>query len=246
MGQLQGNVTFITGAASGIGAATAARFQDEGAVVVTADVAGHADHLLDVRDEEAVGAAISSIVKAHGRVDVVVNAAGVAGGGPVHMVDGGEWDRIIDVNLKGTFNVCKHACEQMITQKSGNIVNIASIEGIEGTEGGSVYNASKAGVIMLTKSMAIDYGPSGIRVNAVCPGGVKTPLLLGLIDQPGMEEYRARMLGAHKLGRFGEPEEIANVILFLASSEASFMTGSAVVVDGGMTAGLTGGFFGEF
>lgn len=246
MGQLQDQVTFITGAASGIGAATAARFRAEGAVVSTADVAGEADHLLDVRDEDAVAAAIASIVQTHGRLDVVVNAAGVAGGGPVHMVDGAEWDRVVDVNLKGTFNVCKHACTQMITQKSGSIVNIASIEGIEGTEGGSVYNASKAGVIMLTKSMAIDYGPSGIRVNAVCPGGVKTPLLLGLIDQPGMEEYRARMLGAHKLGRFGEPEEIANAVLFLASSEASFMTGSAVVVDGGMTAGLTGGFFGEF
>jgi NAD(P)-dependent dehydrogenase (short-subunit alcohol dehydrogenase family) len=246
MGQLQDQITFITGAGSGIGAATAARFRAEGAVVSTADVAGHPDHLLDVRDEDAVAAAIASIVEAHGRLDVVVNAAGVAGGGPVHMVDADEWDRVVDVNLKGTFNVCKHACTQMITQKSGSIVNIASIEGIEGTEGGSVYNASKAGVIMLTKSMAIDYGPSGIRVNAVCPGGVRTPLLLGLIDQPGMEEYRARMLGAHKLGRFGEPEEIANAVLFLASSEASFMTGTAMVVDGGMTAGLTGGFFGEF
>lgn len=118
--------------------------------------------------------------------------------------------------------------------------------GIEGTEGGSVYNASKGGVIMLTKSMAIDYGKTGIRVNAVCPGGIKTPLLLGLIDQPGMEGYKSKMLEAHKLGRFGEPEEIANAVLFLASSEASFMTGSAMVVDGGMTAGLGGGFFGEF
>lgn len=118
--------------------------------------------------------------------------------------------------------------------------------GIEGTEGGSVYNASKGGVIMLTKSMAIDYDKTGIRVNAVCPGGIKTPLLLGLIDQPGMEGYKSKMLEAHKLGRFGEPEEIANAVLFLASSEASFMTGSAMVVDSGMTAGLGGGFFGEF
>ncbi len=246
MGQLQDQVAFITGSASGIGAATATRFRAEGAIVATADVAGEADYLLDVRDEAAVAAAIASIVEAHGRLDVVVNAAGVAGGGPVHMVDSDEWDRVVDVNLKGTFNVCKHAVAPMITQKSGSIVNIASIEGIEGTEGGSVYNASKGGVIMLTKSMAIDYGPTGIRVNAVCPGGIKTPLLLGLIDQPGMEGYRARMLAAHKLGRFGEPEEIANAVLFLGSSEASFVTGSAMVVDGGMTCGLSGGFFGEF
>jgi len=246
MGQLQDQVAFITGAASGIGAATATRFRAEGATVVTADIAGEADHLLDVRDEAAVAAAVASIVEAHGRIDVVVNAAGVAGGGPVHMVDSDEWDRVMDINLKGTFNVCKHVCAQMITQRSGSVVNIASIEGIEGTEGGSVYNASKGGVIMLTKSMAIDYGPNQIRVNAVCPGGVSTPLLHSLIDQPGMEDYRAKMLGAHKLGRFGEPEEIANAVLFLASSEASFMTGSAMVVDGGMTAGLSGGFFGEF
>jgi len=246
MGQLQDQVTFVTGGTSGIGAATATRFLAEGAIVITADIAGDPDHLLDVRDEAAVAAVVASIVEAHGRIDVVVNAAGVAGGGPVHMVDSDEWDRVMDINLKGTFNVCKHVCAQMITQRSGSVVNIASIEGIEGTEGGSVYNASKGGVIMLTKSMAIDYGPNQIRVNAVCPGGVSTPLLHSLIDQPGMEDYRAKMLGAHKLGRFGEPEEIANAVLFLASSEASFMTGSAMVVDGGMTAGLSGGFFGEF
>ena len=246
MGQLQDQVAFVTGAASGIGAATATRFRAEGAIVATADVVGEADHMLDVRDESAVAAAIAATVEAHGRLDVVVNAAGVAGGGPVHMVDSDEWDRVVDINLKGTFNVCKHAVAQMITQKSGSIVNVASIEGIEGTEGGSIYNASKGGVIMMTKSMAIDYGPTGIRVNAVCPGGVDTPLLRSLIDQPGLEEYRARMLGAHKLGRFGEPEEIANAILFLGSSEASFVTGSAMVVDGGMTCGLSGNFFGEF
>lgn len=239
-------MAFITGGASGIGAATAARFVKEGAIVVTADVAGQADHALDVRDEAAVAAAVASVVEAHGRIDVVVNAAGVAGGGPVHVLDESEWDRVVDINLKGTFHVCKHVCAQMVTQGSGSVVNIASIEGLEGTEGGSAYNASKGGVVMLTKSMAIDYGATGIRVNAVCPGGIETPLLLGLIDQPGMEDYRAKMLGAHKIGRFGKPEEIANAVLFLASSEASFMTGSAMVVDGGMTAGLGVGLFGDF
>lgn len=246
MGRLQDQVAVVTGGASGIGRATATRFAEEGATVLTADIAGDADHVLDVRDEQAVARAVAAIVEAHGRIDVVVNAAGVAGGGPVHLVDADEWDRVIDVNLKGTFNVCKHVCAQMVAQKSGSVVNIASIEGIEGTEGGSVYNASKGGVIMLTKSMAIDYAMTGIRVNAVCPGGIETPLLSSMIDQPGMEEYRAKMLAAHKLGRFGRPEEVANAVLFLASSEASFVTGSAMVVDGGMTAGLGVGFFGEF
>lgn len=246
MDQLKDQVAVITGGASGIGAATAERFAREGATVLTMDVAGDADFSLDVRDESAVAAAVRSVVDAHGRIDVVVNAAGIAGGGPVHLVEEDEWDRVVDVNLKGTFNVCKHVCAQMVTQRSGSVVNIASIEGLEGTEGGSAYNASKGGVVLLTKSMAIDYGRTGIRVNAICPGGIRTPLLMSLIDQPGMEAYRSKMLDAHKLGRFGEPEEVANAVLFLASSEASFVTGTAMVVDGGMTAGLGVGFFDEF
>ncbi|MEZ5239197.1 MAG: SDR family NAD(P)-dependent oxidoreductase [Microthrixaceae bacterium] len=213
--------------------------------MATADLAGSG--LPPRRAGRAEGRRVlDSIVGEHGRIDVVVNAAGVAGGGPVHLVESEEWDRVVDVNLKGTFSVCKHACARMVTQRSGSVVNIASIEGLEGTEGGSAYNASKAGVILLTKTMAIDYGRTGIRVNAVCPGGINTPLLSSLIDQPGMEDYRAKMLDAHKLGRFGEPEEVANAVLFLASSEASFVTGTAMVVDGGMTAGLGVGFFDEF
>lgn len=246
MGRLQDKIAFITGGASGIGFATAQRFAKEGATVLTNDIVGDADYLFDVRDEQAIAATVTDIVAKHGRIDVLVNAAGVAGGGPVHLVGVDEWDRVVDINLKGTFLVCKHVCQQMIGQKSGSVVNISSIEGIEGTEGGSAYNASKGGVIMLTKSMAIDYGKNGIRVNAVCPGGVRTPLLLGLIDQPGMEAYKETMLKAHALGRFGEPEEIANAVLFLASSEASFMTGTAMVVDGGMTAGLNPRLFPQF
>ena len=205
MGQLQDQVAIVTGAASGIGAASARRLEADGATVVTMDVTEGTDHTLDVRDEQAVADAVHSVVDQHGHIDVAVNAAGVAGGGPVHLVDGEEWDRVLDVNLKGTFHVCKYVCEQMVTQRSGSIVNIASVEGLEGTEGGSVYNASKGGVVMLTKSMAIDYGANQIRVNAICPGGVQTPLLTSLIDQPGMEGYRQRMLDTHLLGRFGQP-----------------------------------------
>ncbi len=118
----------------------------------------------------------------HGRLDSVVHAAGVAGGGPVHLLEADEWDRVIDVNLKGTFLVDKYSSMHMLAQGSGSIVNIASIEGIEGTEGGSAYNASKGGVVMLTKSMAIDYGRRGIRVNCICPGGIDTPLLRSITD----------------------------------------------------------------
>jgi len=246
MAQLQDRVALITGGGSGIGGACAERFRADGAIAVTVDIAGDVDHRIDVRDEQGIARVVADIVAAHGALDVVVNAAGVAGGGPVHMVSLEEWDRVMGVNLTGTFLVCKHAVEQMLRQQRGSIVNISSIEGIEGTEGGSAYNASKAGVILLTKTIAIDYGLHGIRANAICPGGVDTPLLRGLIDAPGMETYRSAMLAAHKLGRFGQPEEIASVASFLASDDASFVTGHALVADGGMTAGLRPGLFESF
>src|SRR5437879_4212924 len=148
MGRLDGMVALVTGAASGIGEACERRFTDEGAVVVGLDV--HGDAAIDVRDEDAVAGAVADVLGANGRLDIVVNAAGVAGGGPVHQLGADEWDRVLDVNLKGTYLVCKHALVAMVERRSGNIVNIASIEGIEGTEGGSAYNASKGGVVLLT------------------------------------------------------------------------------------------------
>jgi NAD(P)-dependent dehydrogenase (short-subunit alcohol dehydrogenase family) len=241
VGRLDGRVALVTGAASGIGEATAARFREEGATVVTLDVQGDVDHQVDVRDEAAVEAAVGATVSSAGRLDVVVNAAGVAGGGPVHILDAGEWDRVVDVNLKGTFLVAKHAVAVMVEQRSGGIVNIASIEGLEGTEGGSAYNASKGGVVLLTKNMAIDYGRLGIRVNCICPGFIETPMMAAVMEEPGMRIYRDRWLDAHKLGRFGRPEEIAAAALFLASDDASFVTGHALVVDGGFTAGMRAG-----
>ena len=238
MGRLDDAVAIVTGAGSGIGAACAERLTADGATVVTLDIAGSVDHLVDVRDEPAVEAAFSAVVDQHGHLDVVVNAAGVAGGGPVHLLDAGEWDRVVDVNLKGTFIVDKYSALHMLAQGRGSIINIASIEGLEGTEGGSAYNASKAGVVMLTKSMAIDYGRKGIRVNCICPGGIETPMLLDLIDADGMELYRAALLDEHLLGRFGQPSEIAAAAAFLASEDASFITGHSLVVDGGFTAGM--------
>jgi NAD(P)-dependent dehydrogenase (short-subunit alcohol dehydrogenase family) len=251
-GRLAGKVALVTGAASGIGSATARRFASEGAVVAGFDLGAEGDArwqeavaisggstlaALDVRDEAGVAAAVAAVVTRHGRVDVVVNSAGVAGGGPVHLLDVGEWQRVLDVNLKGTMLVCKHALPVMLAQRSGAIVNVASVEGLEGCEGGSAYNASKGGVVLLTRNMAIDYARMGIRVNAVCPGFIETPMLAGVLGLPEMAEQLARIREAHQLGRLGKPEEIAAAILFLASDDASFVTGQALAVDGGYTAG---------
>jgi NAD(P)-dependent dehydrogenase (short-subunit alcohol dehydrogenase family) len=241
MGRLDDRVALVTGAASGIGEATTARFRDEGAVVATLDLQGDVDHALDVRDEAAVEAAVRAVVDRAGRIDVVVNAAGVAGGGPVHLLPADEWDRVVDVNLKGTFLVAKHVAAVMLGQRSGSIINIASIEGLEGTEGGSAYKASKGGVVLLTKNMAIDYGRVGIRVNCICPGFIETPMMAAVMENEGMKVYRDRWLEEHKLGRFGRPSEIAAAALFLASDDASFVTGHALVVDGGFTAGMRAG-----
>ncbi|MFI5317921.1 MAG: SDR family NAD(P)-dependent oxidoreductase [Myxococcota bacterium] len=246
MARLEGKVALVTGAASGIGRACAERFARDGATVIGADVqsgaGGARSALLDVRDEAAIAALVAEIAREHGHLDAVVNAAGVAGGGPVHSLDATAWDRVLDVNLKGTFLVCKHSLAQMLTQSAlgaerGAIVNIASIEGLEGTAGGSAYNASKGGVVLLTKNLAIDYGRSGIRANAICPGFIETPMLESVLGNPVMAPIRDEIRREHKLRRFGRPEEIAAVASFLASADASFVSGQAIAVDGGYTAG---------
>jgi len=244
-GRLAGRVAVITGAASGLGAACATRFAAEGAVVAGFDLTPGApvasEHLVDVSDEDAVDDALGAVVEVHGRFDVVVNCAGVAGGGPVHQLDAAEWARVLRVNLTGTYLVCKHALQHMVAQRSGSIINVASIEGLEGTEGGSAYNASKGAVVLLTKNMAIDYGRLGIRVNCICPGFIETPMFESVMGSDFMTQYRERYREEHKLGRFGRPEEIAGAALFLASDDSSFVTGHALVVDGGFTAGMRSG-----
>jgi NAD(P)-dependent dehydrogenase (short-subunit alcohol dehydrogenase family) len=250
MGRIDDRVVLVTGSSSGIGAACVARFTTEGATVVGADVAPPAGagpaggfHHVDVTDDGAVSAMVADVVATHSRIDGLVNAAGVAGGGPVHMLDLDEWNRVLAINLTGTYLTCRYVIEQaMLPARAGSIVNIASVEGLEGTEGGSVYNASKAGVVMLTKNMAIDYGRIPIRVNAVCPGFVDTPLTNSIFGDETMQEYLENWRHMHSLDRFAEPSEIAAAILFLLSDDASFVTGHALAVDGGMTAGSRVGY----
>jgi NAD(P)-dependent dehydrogenase (short-subunit alcohol dehydrogenase family) len=247
----------VTGAASGIGRATAARLLDEGALVMGADLVVPPDEVpegkdeagrwaftrVDVTDEDSVAEMVRAAVAFGDRVDGLVNAAGVAGGGPVHLLSAEEWARVISVNLTGTYLTAKHVIAQMLQQprrddgQRGSVVTLASIEGLEGTAGGSAYSASKGGVVLLTKNMAIDYAGRGIRVNAVCPGFIETPMTASVFG-PGMEDTLADIVHEHKLGRrMGLPEEIAAVASFLLSDDASFVTGHALPVDGGYTAG---------
>jgi NAD(P)-dependent dehydrogenase (short-subunit alcohol dehydrogenase family) len=196
----------------------------------------------DVRDEEAIAVLFASVAADYGRVDAVVTAAGIAGGGPAHIVEREEWQRVLDINLTGTFLCAKHAIAHMLEQdpidgERGSVVTIASVEGLEGTAGGSSYNASKGAVVIFTKNLAIDYGRAGIRANSICPGFIETPLLEGLFGDPGMADVLASIRDEHKLRRLGRADEIASAALFLVSPDASFVSGVALPVDGGYTAG---------
>ncbi|MDE0045212.1 MAG: SDR family NAD(P)-dependent oxidoreductase [bacterium] len=246
-----GKTVIVTGAGSGIGFAATQRFATDGATVIMADVrdageeaaqlaeAGNEVRFVrtDVSREAEVQALIDGVVSRDGGVDVLVNNAGIVLARTVPDTTLDEWDRLLDVNLKGVFLCARAVIPVMRQQNRGVIVNVASEQGLVGTATNAAYTATKGGVIQLTKSMAIDHGGEGIRINCVAPGPVKTPMIDAFLAS--VEDPQAELRGfvdATILKRLGRPEEIANVIAFLASDEASYMTGSVVVVDGGLTA----------
>lgn len=251
MGRLDGSVAVITGAASGIGAATAQRFAAEGAAIAGLDIVGPDPNVvsgleasaadvafwpLDVRDEAEIAERVAAVIERFGQIDVLLNAAGVASAGSVDQVPVDEWDRVLDINLKGTYLVSKHVVPHMLEAGTGSIINIASIEGLVGFQGQAAYNASKGGVVLLTRNMAADYGRRGVRVNCLCPGLIETPMTAPLHD-PALAEIKAWFVDQHLLGRAGRPDEVAAAALFLASADASFVTGHSLVVDGGFMGG---------
>jgi NAD(P)-dependent dehydrogenase (short-subunit alcohol dehydrogenase family) len=239
-------VALVTGGGSGIGRATCELLARNGMVVIVADLASHSAEVvdeaissaggrsealpLDITDRHATALSVARILEDHGRIDVLVNAAGVAGVGSALNLDIEEWSRVIDVNLTGTFIVSQAVGRVMAAQKAGGrIINVASVAGLVGAAGMSHYCASKHAVIGLTKSLALEWAPYGIRVNCVCPGATDTPLLRQNSDP-------ARLGKAIPLARLGEPLEQANVIAFLASPHSSYMTGTVLCVDGGVMA----------
>lgn len=245
--RFSGKVAVITGGASGIGAATARLLHGEGASVVIADldVAGGqalADELgqgralfvaTDVADFAQVQALIDAAVQRFGRLDVLFNNAGIGSLSAIADLPVEDWKRVLAINLDGVFFGCKAAIPVMRRQGGGAIVNTASASGMAGDFGFAAYNAAKAGVINFTRTAAIDHARDGIRVNAVCPGPVDTPIIAGIQAVPGL---RSQWNECVPMGRFAQPAEIAEVVAFLASDAASYVTGVSVPVDGGLTA----------
>ena len=242
MSRLDGKVCVITGAASGIGADTAALFGSEGAVVVGADLAddfGDVDLALacDVADSDAVRDMYGRVRAEHGRIDVLFNNAGISPPDDVSVLDTSleAWRRVQDVNLTAVFLCCKHGIPHLLERGGGSVVNTASFVAVMGAATSQIsYSASKGGVLSLSRELGVQFARQGIRVNALCPGPVNTPLLTELFaSDPGRA---ARRLVHVPVGRFAEPEEIANAVLFLASDESSFITASTFLVDGGISA----------
>ena len=249
--QFEGKVALVTGAASGIGRASALAFARAGAKTVIADVvveggeetvrmikAAGGDALfvrVDVSQAAEVETLIQKIVERYGRLDYAHNNAGIEGeGAPTADCTEENWDRIININLKGVWLCMKYAIPQMLKQGGGAIVNTASVAGLIGVPGGSAYCAAKGGVVQLTRTAALEYATAGIRVNAVCPGAIRTPMVERIVaNRP---EVEAVFIAGEPIGRLGKPEEIAEAVVWLCSDAASFVTGVPLPVDGGWVA----------
>jgi 3-oxoacyl-[acyl-carrier protein] reductase len=246
MSRLIGKVSLITGAAQGIGLATAKKFAQEGAVVVVCDIHAEAvnaavaqcqafgaqveGHAMDVTQRDQVDAVVAAVLARHGRIDVLVNNAGITQDARLQNMTQAQFDRVIDVNLRGVFHCAQAVANTMVAQGSGVILNASSVVGIYGNFGQTNYAASKFGVIGFTKTWSRELGPKGVRVNAVAPGFIATPIL-STIPEKVIAEIAQRV----PLRRLGQPEEIANVYAFLASDEASYINGEVIEVSGGMT-----------
>src|SRR5215469_9776678 len=253
MDRLKGKVAVITGAASGIGRATAIKFAGEGAAVVIADLnveggesavrdckenAGRAVfQKTDVSAEAEIKALVARAIKEFGRLDIIYNNAGIGGAvGPLEQITVEDWDRSQAVLLRGVFLGIKHSVPEMRKVGGGSIISTASVAGISGFNGLHAYCAAKAGVVNLTRSAALEFAKDKIRVNCICPGGINTPILHR--NMPGMKEAMEQwMAKGQPIQRAGHPEDIANMALFLASDDSEWVTGQAMVVDGGLTVG---------
>lgn len=249
--RLEGETVFITGGGSGIGQSTAVRCAEEGATVIVADIDGESAeetkrqieaaggearaHELDVRDADEVEEALQETATEHG-LDVVVNNAGVSHPRQdFEEIDTETRDHVLDVNVHGVWNGCHAAVPIMKGQKSGAIVNVASVAGLIGMPKQAAYTLSKGAVVNFTRVLAAEVGPHGVRANAVCPGITETPLVTNDLDDDEWADLRDRMAEGYPLRRLGRPEDVANGIAFLASDEAAWITGHALVVDGGFT-----------
>jgi len=243
---LAGKIAIVTGGAGGIGATTAHLFARAGAKVVLGDVRdagpvakeiGGAFLRTDVRQAAEVKALVDFAVSKHGRLDVLFNNAGIEIHGPLIATDEAQHRNLIDINVNGVFYGLKYGIQAMLANAGparGSIINTASVAGLLGAPGLGSYNAAKHAVVGLTRNACLEYGMLGIRVNAVCPGVINTPMAHALGPSPELLE---RIGKAHALGRIGEPEEVARAVLFLASDDASFVTGATLTVDGGFSVG---------